>query len=207
MNRTKRFLTIIFAFGFLLCGCSSHSEAPSDIQSNFAPQQESKFDLQVSLFQLDDQGNPVKLESGTVPVEKEIIRALEALGYKYNPGPDSLYFIEARVGSIDPKLAILPEEQSVGFASDVDWGADFNEYPVMIQEWSPKIQQIRSGNVSCVQTVQILVREQDTDGGKIVYQDFPMPITTEYTMGCPYSADSKAGTQLLKENILKIFAR
>lgn len=202
-----RFLAVTFIFSILLCGCSSH-KTPTALNSNSFNPESGSFNLRVILFQLNDNGFPRKVESGTVPIEKEAIRALKAAGYTYSPDGNAKYNIEARLGSIDPKLAILPSQQHVGLASGPEWGiSDFNEYPVMVKTWSPEIQRIRSGPGSCIGTIQILVREHVSGRDDIVYQSAPSPHPAPYEMGCPFSSDSERSEKLFKDKLLKLFSR
>lgn len=197
----------LLIFTMFVCGCSSRTEQPLEPITKFNPQQDT-FDFQVVLFDLNNKGFPEKLESGTVPIEKSVITVLEAAGYKYNPGPDANYVIEARLGSLDPRLAILPEEQQVDFIDGLDWDIpDFNEYPAIVETWSPEIQRIRSGPVACILTTQIVIRNQQNGTSRIVYRNSPLPRATSYVMGCPYNAAQDKSIQMLKENLLKIFVR
>jgi hypothetical protein len=205
--KSSRLTAILVILSTLLvCGCSAQSSQSVSINNNFSPRP-ATFDFHVTLFELNDNGLPQKLESGTVPIEKEIISALEAMGYTYAPGPEAKYIIEARLGSIDPKLAVLPEEQQIGLMSGIDWGIDdFNDYPVMVEEWSPDIQRIKSGPVACLTAVQLLIREQNDGKSRIVFQNFPHPHAASYTMGCPFSELSEEGIAQLKGSLLDIFA-
>ena len=191
----------------LISGCAAHEAKPTVPMTVFNPTQGS-FNVQVVLFDLKGNGLPQKVESGVVPIEQDIISALQGIGYQYNPSRQANYLIEARIGSISPKLAATGESQQVGIAYDNYLGGPFfNEYPVLIDEWTPEIQRIRSGPNTCFITMQILIKESKADRDVVVYHGTPRPMEVPYVLGCPFSKCGQGAHQALTAYLLDIFTR
>ncbi|WP_419780830.1 hypothetical protein [Maridesulfovibrio sp.] len=191
----------------LISGCAGHEAKPTVPMTVFNPTQGS-FNVQVVLFDLKDNGLPQKIEAGVVPIEQNIITALQGVGYHYDPNGSPNYLIEARIGSISPKLAAAGESQHVGIAYDGFLGGPFfHEYPVLIDEWSPEIQRIRSGPNTCFITMQILVKESKAGRDEVVYHGTPRPMEVPYELGCPFSKCGHGANQALTTYLLDIFTR
>jgi|GEM_PF-2042869 hypothetical protein len=191
----------------LISGCAGHEIKPTVPMTVFNPKQGS-FNVDVILFELQGNGLPRKVESGIVPIEQHIIQSLSAIGYNYAPNGNANYLIEARIGSISPKLAAAGESEQVGFAFDGLYGDPFFEdYPVLIKEWTPEIQKIRSGPNSCFITMQILIKESESGRDAVVYHGTPRPLEVPYTLGCPFSKCGDGANQALTAYLLDIFTR
>jgi hypothetical protein len=190
----------------LLTGCAGHETKPAVPMSEFNPSSGS-FNARVVLFQLDGSGHAQKLESGIVPLEQGIISTLQSIGYHYAPDGNVNYLIEARIGSISPKLLAQGQSEQIGFAidSEGDWPF-FDDYPVLVNEWSPTIQKIRSGPDSCFITMQILIKEVKDQRDTVVYYGTPAPIEVPTVLGCPYSECGQGTNQALSEYMLKLFS-
>lgn len=200
----KLFCLSLFIF---LYGCSSHATKPTVPMTVFNPAPGS-FNVQIVLFDLKGNGLPHKVEAGIVPMEQSIIKSLEGIGYSYNPNGGANYLIEARIGSISPKLAAAGASQRVGFAYNGFYGNPFfAEYPVLINEWTPEIQRIRSGPNTCFITMQILVRESKAGRDSVVYHGTPRPMEVPYELGCPFSQCGQSANQKLTAYLLDIFSR
>ncbi|WP_320007525.1 hypothetical protein [Maridesulfovibrio sp.] len=191
----------------LASGCAGREAKPTVPMTVFNPTQGS-FNVQVVLFDLKGNGLPQKVESGVVPIEQNIISAMQGIGYQYNPDSRANYLIEARIGSISAKLAATGESQQTGIAYDNYLGGPFfNEYPVLIDEWTPEIQRIRSGPDSCFITMQILIKESVVDRDEVVYHGTPRPVEVPYELGCPFAKCGQRADKALTAYLLDIFTR
>ncbi|TIH17446.1 hypothetical protein D0S45_07270 [Marinifilum sp. JC120] len=200
----KLFCLCLFIF---LYGCASHETKPAVPITVFNPTP-GTFNVQVVLFELKGNGLPRKVEAGVVPMEQNIIKSIEGIGYQYTPDGTANYLIEARVGSISPKLAATGESQRVGFAYNGFYGDPFfAEYPVLINEWTPEIQRIRSGPNTCFITMQILVKESKSGRDAVVYHGTPRPMEVPYELGCPFSKCGQGANQALTSYLLDLFSR
>lgn len=200
----KLFCLSMFIF---LYGCAAHQAKPTVPITVFNPAPGS-FNVQVILFDLNGNGLPHKVEAGVVPIEQNIIQALEGIGYHYSPDGSGNYLIEARVGSISPKLAAAGESQRGGFAYEGFYGDPFfREYPVLINEWTPEIQRIRSGPNSCFIIIQILVKESQDGRDTVIYHGTPRPMEVPYELGCPFAHCGQSANQALTRYLLDIFSR
>ncbi|SDK95750.1 hypothetical protein SAMN05660337_1837 [Maridesulfovibrio ferrireducens] len=198
-----KLITVMFLL--MITGCASHNTKPAVPMTVFNPSSGS-FNVKVVLFQLQGDGSPQNLESGIVPIEQNIITALEGLGYHYSPNGDVNYLIEARIGSISPKLAVERRSERVGFAVDNYGGWPFfNSYPVLISEWSPEIQKIKSGPDTCFITMQVLIKEDKAQRDFVVYHGTPRPLEVPFALGCPFSECGKGANKGLTDYILSIF--
>ncbi|WP_027723253.1 hypothetical protein [Maridesulfovibrio zosterae] len=198
-----KLLTIIV----LICmgGCSSHETKPTVPITVFNPSPGS-FNVNVVLFQLNGDGSPQKVESGIVPIEQNVIKALQGVGYNYTPQGDVNYLIEARIGSISPKLAAQAQSQQIGFAFDsIDDWPYFNEYPVLVHEWSPEIQRIKSGPDSCFITMQVLIKEVKQQRDSVIYHGTPRPLEVPFSLGCPFDQCGQGAGQALTNYLLQLF--
>ncbi|SMF01669.1 hypothetical protein [Desulfovibrio gilichinskyi] len=196
---------ITFIFLLTLAGCASHEVKPAVPMTIFNPKSGS-FNVKVVLFQLNNDGSVQRLESGIVPMEQNIISALQGLGYHYNPDGNVDYLIEARIGSISPKQAVAESSETVGFA--VDDGGDwpfFDDYPVIVSEWSPEIQRIKSGPDSCFITTQVLIKADEDQRDIVVYHGTPRPLEVPFVLGCPFSECGQGANKNLTDYILSIF--
>ena len=189
----------------LISGCAAHETKPTVPMTVFNPAPGS-FNVQVVLFDLKGNGMPHKVEAGVVPMEQNIIQSLQGIGYHYDPNGNANYLIEARIGSISPKLAAAGASQHVGVAFD-SWGPFFSEYPVLINEWTPEIQRIRSGPNTCFITMQILVKESKAGRDAVVYHGTPRPMEVPYELGCPFAQCGKGANQAITAYLLDIFSR
>lgn len=189
----------------MIAGCASHDVKPAVSMTVFNPKSGS-FNVHVVLFQLNNDGSIQKLESGIVPMEQSIISALEGLGYHYNPNGNVDYMIEARIGSFSPKQAVAESSENVGFAidDDGDWPF-FNDYPVIVSEWSPEIQRIKSGPDSCFITTQVLIKADEEQRDIVVYHGTPRPLEVPFSLGCPFSECGQGASKNLTDYILSIF--
>lgn len=200
----KLFYLSMFIF---LYGCTAHQTKLTVPITVFNPAPGS-FNIHVILFDLKTNGLPHKLEAGVVPIEQNIIQALEGSGYHYSPDGPANYLIEARIGSISPKLAAAGESQRIGFAYEGFYGDQFfREYPVLINEWTPEIQRIRSGPNSCFITMQILVKESQSGRDAVIYHGTPRPMEVPYELGCPFNKCGQSANQALTRYLLDIFSR
>lgn len=195
----------VLAFG---SGCSTRQSKPTVPMTVFNPTPGGTFNVRVVLFQLKGDGLPEKVEAGIVPIEQNIIKSLAGLGYHYTPNGDVNYLIEARVGSISPKLAAQGASQHIGIGIDsfAGWPA-FNEYPVIVNEWTPEIQRIKSGPNTCFLTMQVLVKEVKQDRDSVIYHGTPRPIEVPYELGCPFGSCGQGTAQALTDYLLQLFAR
>ncbi|WP_319780934.1 hypothetical protein [Maridesulfovibrio sp.] len=203
-THVKLFCICLFV---LISGCAGHETTPPVPMTVFNPGPGS-FNVRVILFDLQGNGLPHKVESGVVPIEQNIIQSLEGIGYHYTPDGNTNYLIEARVGSISPKLAAAGVSQQVGFEYDGFYSDPFfAEYPVLINEWSPEIQRIRSGPNSCFITMQILVKESISGRDAVVYHGTPRPMEVPYALGCPFEKCGQGANQAITAYLLDIFSR
>ncbi|NDV25391.1 hypothetical protein [Desulfovibrio sp. JC010] len=190
-----------------ISGCAGHETKPAVPMTVFNPTPGS-FNVQVILFDLKGNGMPHKVEAGVVPMEQNIIQALDGIGYHYAPNGAANYLIEARIGSISPKLAAAGASQHVGFAYEGFYGDPFfREYPVLINEWTPEIQRIRSGPNTCFITMQVLIKESKAGRDTVVYHGTPRPMEVPYELGCPYAKCGQGATQALTSYLLELFSR
>lgn len=199
----------VLAILILICmgGCSTHETKPTVPMTVFNPSH-GTFNVRVVLFQLKGNGLPQKIEAGVVPIEQNIIQALQGVGYLYTPNGDVNYLIEARIGSISPKLVAQAESQRIGIAVAPFGGwPSFNEYPVIVNEWTPEIQRIKSGPNSCFITMQILIKEVKQQRDSVIYHGTPRPMEVPYELGCPFAQCGQGSGQALSNYLLKLFTR
>lgn len=208
MHKNYSLIKLLTLF-ILICmgGCSTHETKPTVPITVFNPAPGS-FNVRVVQFQLKGNGMPQKIEAGIVPTEQNVITALEGIGYQYKPDGDVNYLVEARIGSISPKLAATAQSQYVGIGVDsfTGWPA-FNEYPVIVNEWTPEIQRIRSGPNSCFITMQILIKEVKQGRDSVIYHGTPRPMEVPYELGCPFSECGQGAGQALTNYLLQLFSR
>lgn len=207
LKNLKPITKMMFLFFLILGGCSSHTTRPTVPMTVFNPSPGRTFNVKATLFDLNGNGIPQKVESGVVPIEQAAIRALEGIGYHYTPSGEVNYLIEARIGSISPKLAAQGASQHVGIAVDSfsGWPA-FNEYPVIVNEWSPEIQRIKSGPDSCFITMQILIKEVKQQRDDVIYHGTPRPIEVPYALGCPFSICGAQSAEKLRDYLTQLFS-
>ena len=200
-------ILILLIFVFLSGGCASHETKPTVPMTVFNPAPGGTFNVRAVLFDLQGNGLPRKVESGVVPIEQRAISALQGLGYHYTPSGDVNYLIEARIGSISPKLAAQGASQHVGIGIDSfsGWPA-FNEYPVIVNEWTPEIQRIKSGPNTCFITMQVLIKEVKQERDSVIYHGTPRPIEVPYALGCPFAECGQNSAKELTDYLLQLFA-
>ncbi|WP_432737899.1 hypothetical protein [Maridesulfovibrio sp. FT414] len=206
-GNTNLLALAMFAVIIMFGGCSAHQTKPTVPMTVFNPSPGSTFNVRAVLFQLDGSGIPQNIEAGVVPIEQSAISALEGIGYHYTPSGDVNYLVEARIGSISPKLAAQGASQQVGFAFDSFAGwPSFNEYPVLVNEWTPEIQRIKSGPNSCFITMQVLIKEVKQDRDSVIYHGTPRPLEVPYELGCPFAQCGQGAGQSLTDYLLQLFA-
>ncbi|WP_320170867.1 hypothetical protein [Maridesulfovibrio sp.] len=199
--------TVLLVFLILIGGCSSHQTRPAAPITVFNPTPGGTFNIRAVIFQLEGNGMPQRVESGIVPIEQKAISALEGLGYRYAPDGDVNYLVEVRIGSISPKLAAEGASQQVGIAVGPLGGwPEFYDYPVLINEWTPEIQRIRSGPDSCFITMQILIKEVRQDRDYVIYHGTPRPVEVPFSLGCPFDECGQNAAELVTDYVLKLFA-
>ncbi|CCO22445.1 hypothetical protein [Maridesulfovibrio hydrothermalis] len=207
LKNTGLIKLLALSFLILTGGCSAHEVKPTVPMTVFNPSP-GTFNVKVVLFQLKGNGNPQQIESGIVPIEQNIIMALKGLGYDYAPDGDVNYLIEARIGSISPKLAAQAQSQHIGFAFESFSGwPGFNDYPVIVNEWTPEIQRIKSGPDSCFITMQILIKEVKQQRDSVIYHGTPRPMEVSYALGCPFAQCGQGAGQALTKYLVQLFSR
>ncbi len=198
-----KLITLLFVL--LMAGCSSHDVKPAVPITVFNPTS-GTFNARIVLFQLNGSGRVQNLESGIVPIAQNVITTLEGIGYHYTPDGPVNYLIEARIGSLSPKLVAQGASERVGFGIGSYGGLSyFRSYPVIVTQWTPEMQRIKSGPDSCFITMQILIKELKDQREEVVYYGTPTPIEVPYKLGCPFSECGQGASQALSNYLLKTF--
>ncbi|WP_421901797.1 hypothetical protein [Maridesulfovibrio sp.] len=197
--------SIVILSIFCLSGCSTRTVTPPTPLSSFNPTLGS-FNVRVVLFQLKKSGSPERVETGSLPIAQNMIQTLAGMGYKYQPNGEVDYLIEARVGSISPKVAAHGAQQQVGFSDSLTYGPSFRKYPVMVNTWSPQIERAKSGPNTCFLVVELLVEESKGQAGTVIYSGSPDPIEVPYELGCPFAKCGQGVNQGLSDFLSKRFA-
>lgn len=202
----RLFLLSILIFSIAgMSGCATHKAIPPSPLSSLKPAL-GTFNVRVVLFQLKGNGSPEQVETGSLPIAKNMIQTLAGLGYKYQPNGEVDYMIEARVGSISPKVAAHGAEQRVGFSDSLNYGPRFRSYPIMVHTWSPRIERAKSGPNTCFLVAEMLVEENNAQTGKVIYSGSPDPIEVPYELGCPFAKCSQGVNQGISNFLMKRFA-
>ncbi|HAS87944.1 MAG TPA: hypothetical protein DCS48_01350 [Desulfovibrio sp.] len=202
----KLFFFSILIFSIVgMSGCAAHKTVPPSPLSSFKPAL-GTFNVRVVLFQLKGNGSPEQVETGSLPIAKNMIQTLAGLGYKYQPNGEADYMIEARVGSISPKVAAHGAEQRVGFSDSLNYGPRFRSYPIMVRTWSPRIEQAKSSPNTCFLVAEMLVAEKNSQAGKVIYSGSPDPIEVPYELGCPFAKCAQGVNQGISNFLMKRFA-
>ena len=200
---SAKLVTLIFIL--LMAGCSSHYVKPAVPITVFNPSS-GTFNAHIVLFQLNGAGRVQNIESGITPIAQNAITTLADIGYHYTPDGPVNYLIEVRIGSLSPKLVAQRASGQVGFGVGSYGGLSyFREYPVIVTQWTPEMQRIKSGPNACFITMQILIKELKDQREEVVYYGTPTPIEVPYKLGCPFSECGQGASQALSEHLLKIF--
>lgn len=202
----KMTLVLIIALSFIcMGGCSARNTVPPSPLSTFNPQL-GTFNVRIVLFQLKKNGYPEKVETGSLPIAQSVIATLAGMGYRYQPNGEVDYLIEARVGSISPKVAAHGAQQQFKFVDSLPYGPSFRNYPMMVNTWSPSIERAKQAPNACYLVAELLVKETNVQGEQVIYSGSPEPIEVPYELGCPFAKCGQGVNQGLTRFLEKRFS-
>ncbi|ACS79913.1 hypothetical protein Desal_1852 [Maridesulfovibrio salexigens DSM 2638] len=204
MRNKLLLIFVVILSMFSLGGCSTRTAIPPTPLSAFNPSLGS-FNVRVVLFQLNKSGSPERVETGSLPIAQNMIQTLAEMGYKYQPNGEVDYLIEARVGSISPKVAAHGAQQQVGFSDSLPYGPSFRRYPVLVNTWSPQIERAKSAPNTCYLVVELLVEKNKGQKETVIYSGSPDPIEVPYELGCPFAKCSQGVNQGISNFLRKRF--
>lgn len=198
MKPFVRFLSLCLAFSLTACVTFGGKDvAPLE---DLEPQGGESFSLQLSLYDLDGSGRPVRVEGGVVELERYAVEQMTIQGYSYVPGTpaDTDYALDLHLLCFDPKqmagakAPVVMEFPARPFGSDVP-------VPGEAAAFGPDIQRLRMAPDACAALNQVVVHVRGEDGETYEKE---WSLRAPYDMGCPTSACMP----MFKRNLRKMTA-
>ncbi len=202
-------LCLVVSLG--LAGCSGKKNFVMKPMADFAPQAGAGFDLRVKNYDLiNGGGSPQEEDDFVLPFEREGIRVLQSLGYKYVPGGgDARYRVEAHLVCLDPT------NQMIGQIEDAasDW-MDPVFGPWGGYDLPPTYSYVQVGDVSslhpegseCSGRLHMVVHDMQS-GAKAVLYSGSWRCSSPEVPNCPVSACAPHLESMLVNKLGQLFEK
>lgn len=181
----RRFLQILLLASLLpLAACAGRRDAPPVIDLlAFQPVPGASFNLQVRDYQLGELGTAVPVDGEVVELERDAIRALEALGYRYQPDGTPDYVVRAYLLCVNGRQVARLAESGLPMPPFDD---GFLPWATDIHIWSPALAAAANAPESCQGEMLLLVRSTASGADQRPYGIEARAHPCPFDMDCPF---------------------
>ncbi|MDY0307794.1 MAG: hypothetical protein ACEB74_08745 [Desulfovibrio aminophilus] len=181
----RRFLRLpLLSLLLLLAACAGRRDEPPVIDLlAFRPAPGATFNLQVRDYQLGELGTAVPVDGEVVELERDAIRTLEALGYRYQPDGRPDYVVRAYLLCVNARQVARLAESGLPMPPFDD---DFLPWAGDIHVWSPALAAAANAPESCQGEMLLLVQGATQGADQRPYGIEARVHPCPFDMDCPF---------------------